>query len=299
MAINASASAILGNAAPAIAPIAPEADTRDLRFHPVDTTRPLRRLTASQRDAYNQLGYIAPLPVFTPAQATANLAAFDRLLAMFRDSGKDSYAINGYHTTCASIHDIVTNPVITDYVEDLLGSDVVAWGSHYFCKMPNDGKAVSWHQDAPYWPMDVSRTVTVWLAIDDVDEGNAAMQIIPGSHAHGALPRRASRPEEGNILWETVDGRVEDLGRPVSLNLRAGEVSLHSDLMVHGSVANPGPRRRCGLTIRYAPVTVRSKDGWNDNAIIVRGSDAGRHWRHHARPHGDSPFGTHKVIAAN
>ena len=42
--------------------------------------------------------------------------------------------------------------------------------------MPHDGKAVAWHQDASYWPLSPSKTVTVWLAIDDADVDNAVDQ---------------------------------------------------------------------------------------------------------------------------
>ena len=48
--------------------------------------------------------------------------------------------------------------------------------------MPGDGKTVSWHQDASYWPLTPSKSVTLWLAIDDADTENAAMRVIPGSH---------------------------------------------------------------------------------------------------------------------
>ena len=40
-------------------------------------------------------------------------------------------------------------------------------------------------RDAPYWPLVPQRTVTVWVAIYDVDEGNGAMQVLKGSHRHG------------------------------------------------------------------------------------------------------------------
>ena len=54
---------------------------------------------------------------------------------------------------------------------------MIAWGSHFFCKMPGDGKRVSWHQDASYWPLTPSKAVTVWLAIDDADAENACMRL--------------------------------------------------------------------------------------------------------------------------
>ncbi len=65
--------------------------------------------------------------------------------------------------------DVLTNPRVVAIISDLIGPSVVGWGSHFFCKMPRDGKTVSWHQDASYWPLTPSKAVTMWLAIDDAD----------------------------------------------------------------------------------------------------------------------------------
>ena len=134
-------------------------------------------------------------------------------------------------------------------VTDLLGDNVIAWGSHFFCKMPRDGKTVSWHQDASYWPLTPSHAVTVWLAIDDADRGNACMKFIPGSHRYGHLTYKMSEDSESNILDQTVEN-AEGIGQPVYDELQAGECSIHSDLLLHGSEANNSDRRRCGLTLR-------------------------------------------------
>jgi hypothetical protein len=69
--------------------------------------------------------------------------------------------------------------------------------------------------------------------------------------------------------------------------MRAGQISLHTDLLLHGSEPNLSSRRRCGLTMRYVPPDVRAHKGWNRNAIICRGGDPGGHWPQNARPDGD------------
>ena len=43
----------------------------------------------------------------------------------------------------------------------------------------------------------------------------------------------------------------------MSLNLKAGEISLHNDGLLHGSDANYSQRRRCGVTMRFSPVNVK------------------------------------------
>ena len=99
-------------------------------------------------------------------------------------------------------------------VADLLGPSVVAWGSHFFCKMPRDGKTVSWHQDASYWPLTPSKAVTMWLAVDDADRENACMRFIPGTHVLGHLTYKLSETDPSNVLNQTVPD-VENYGAPV------------------------------------------------------------------------------------
>ena len=56
-------------------------------------------------------------------------------------------------------------------------------------------------------------------------------------------------------------------GPPSDDELKAGEVSLHSDLLLHGSEANHSDRRRCGLTLRYCAADVRAGLGWNEKGV--------------------------------
>ena len=171
-------------------------------------------------------------------------------------------------------------------IKDLIGENVVGWGSHFFCKMPGDGKRVSWHQDSSYWPLTPSMAVTAWLAIDDATVENACMRYIPGSHHLGHLTYTLSENDEANVLNQTVPG-AENFGRPVDVELKAGEISIHSDLLLHGSEANQSNKRRCGLTLRYCPTIVRAGLGWNAKGVIVSGKDESGHWANPPRPQTD------------
>jgi ectoine hydroxylase-related dioxygenase (phytanoyl-CoA dioxygenase family) len=149
--------------------------------------------------------------------------------------------------------------------------------------MPRDGKSVAWHQDSSYWPLTPSKAVTVWLAVDDADVENACMRFVSGSHHFGAMTFRPSDPKEHNVLNQTIEN-VEQYGQFVDDCLKAGEISLHSDLLLHGSEANMSDRRRCGLTLRYAPVDVHAYMDWNLKGVWVSGSDPTGHWANRARP---------------
>src|SRR5262249_53053420 len=92
---------------------------RDLRFFPADPAK-ARTMTAAEGEHYNTHGYVKSFPIFTGAQVEANRRFFDDLLESFTKHGRDSYAINGYHTSCEGIYDIVKHPRILDLVEDIL-----------------------------------------------------------------------------------------------------------------------------------------------------------------------------------
>jgi hypothetical protein len=277
----------------------PAKEERDLSFKPVVNPAPLR-LTPAQIRSYNESGYVMPLEAFTPAEAVKNRAYFDDLLGKVQKarSDLDSYSINGFQTCCAGLYDIVTHPVILDCVQDLIGPDIVCWGSHFFCKQAHDPRKVAWHQDASYWPFTPARTVTVWLAIDDTDRENAAMMFLPGTHRQGHLKWRQVTKDKA-VLNQEIEN-AEQLGQPVYDVLKAGQFSLHADMLAHGSEPNGSDRRRCGLTVRYCPPTVRALNpDWTRGAVICRGTDPTGAWFPNPRPAGEDVSARVKVIGAN
>ena len=259
---------------------------RDLAFHPCTNAHPTA-LTPNQIDHFNQKGYVTGLDVFDSTEVTDIRTYFDDLLDRVIASGKDSYSLSSAHLVYGRVYDLLKAPRIVDMVGDLLGDDVIGWGGHFFCKMPGDGKRVSWHQDASYWPLTPSKTATMWLAIDDADPENANMRLIPGSHQKGHLTYRMSKEDEDNVLNQTVDDAETYGDAPVDITLKAGQASIHSDLLLHGSEANASERRRCGLTLRYCAADVRAQMGWQDKGIVVRGSDRSGHWTNQERPESD------------
>lgn len=258
---------------------------RDLRFHPSTTQLPTV-LTPLQIAAFNRDGYLAGIRIFSDEEITEIRRYFDDLLAKTLAAGGDSYSISTAHLRYGRVYDILTEPRIVGRVQDLIGEDVIAWGSHFFCKMPGDGKRVSWHQDSSYWPLTPSMAVTAWLAIDDATVENACMRYIPGSHQLGHLTYTLSENDEANVLNQTVPN-AESLGKPVDVQLKAGEISIHSDLLLHGSEANQSNKRRCGLTLRYCPAVVRAGLGWNAKGVVVSGKDESGHWANPPRPETD------------
>lgn len=272
--------------------------TENLEFEAVRNPAP-SRLSPAEIDHYNRLGYAAPFDAYSPTEIAAIRGYFDKLL---EDMGPDgALGINCYQARLSGLWDIATDPRILDYVEDIIGPNIICWATAVLSKPANSPKIVPWHQDASFWGLRPARTVTVWLAIDDADEENSAMQWIPGSHDKGHLPLEDSGDD---AVFHIQTANADELGKPVSDVLRAGQFSLHADMIVHGSPANHSTRRRCGLTLRYCPPEVRIVDPeWAQGveAIVCRGEDSSGHWQHHDRPDNDdiTATGSPHVIGNN
>jgi ectoine hydroxylase-related dioxygenase (phytanoyl-CoA dioxygenase family) len=94
---------------------------------------------------------------------------------------------------------------------------------------------------------------------------------------------RMTEAADQTVLNQEIEN-AERFGQPVDMELKAGEISVHADLLLHGSGANESDRRRCGLTLRYCAADVRAYDGWNAKGVIVSGRDASGHWANPPRP---------------
>ena len=249
---------------------------REIGFVPASCASPAV-LSQDQIRQYNETGYLMPFSGLDDQEIRETRAFFDGVLAAYIELGKTSYSISTAHLRFSRIYQLVHHPRIVTIVADLLGPNVVCWGSHFFCKMPRDGKRVPWHQDSTYWPLSPTKTVTVWLAIDDADPENANMKFIPRSHLHGLIDYDVT--EEVDTVLDLAVKNPHSYGdAEVDVALRAGQFSMHSDLLLHGSEGNVSDRRRCGLTIRYAAADVTTWYDWHRKGIVVRGENVGGHW---------------------
>jgi len=174
--------------------------------------------------------------------------------------------------------EICRHPRILDAVEAVLGPNLILVFSSVFIKEPFDPTEVAWHQDNSYWPsVHGTDVATLWLAIDDADKANAAMQVIPGSHqGHRELAMLPSG--ENQMLSRKVAVTAAEQESALTLSMRAGSLSIHDSFILHGSTANHSDRRRAGYTIRYCS----SDTAWVDTTahpipvFLVRGEAGAR-----------------------
>lgn len=235
------------------------------------------RLTHEQKEFYENNGYLIELPpVFNDQEVQELNIGFNKLTAMLGQDEVPSDIIM-WHRTSRWLYDICAHPQILDYVQDLLGPNFFLWGSEFITKSPNSEKVVPWHQDSYYWPLTPHNSVTVWLAFTDVDEGNAAMKVIPGTHKGGLVKHKIAY-ENSILSFDLEDGTFQE-DSAVSLIIPAGGLSLHDDAIIHGSPANHSDRWRIGCVIRYSSTDVKCDLDVNPNftSYLMRGEDKYQH----------------------
>lgn len=237
-------------------------------------------------EQWAERGYLPVVDVLAPDEATRCRARFD---ALEQEVGPEraEVRIRDRHLDVEFVWRLATHPRVLDAVEAVLGPDVVLLASNFFCKYPAEERGerfVAWHQDVTYWGLEPPRAITAWIAIDDADVENGCMSVVPGSHRLGVV-EHAKSGRAGNLLSvnQEVPDELVDGARAVSMPLRAGQMSLHDGMLLHGSHPNRSPRRRCGLAVRFTTPDVRqvapnSARGYY-RPVLLRGVD-----RHHHFP---------------
>jgi hypothetical protein len=227
-----------------------------------DSGRTRARLSAAEIERFHDEGLVIPDYRVPPAQLAMLREEVDALIARNPDVRPEQ--LSGAHNPWGQSARVVGSerllafcmlPEILDMVEQLIGPDIILWGSQLFCKPGGDGLPVPWHQDGQYWPLDPLATVTVRVAIDDSLPDNGCMRYIPGSHRDRRLVRHEFVSERDVALRQALPEVDERQARDDAL--RAGQISIHDVYLVHGSAANRSTRRRADYAIRYMPATSR------------------------------------------
>jgi ectoine hydroxylase-related dioxygenase (phytanoyl-CoA dioxygenase family) len=261
--------------------------------HPV-ASQANKVLTTDQVEAFRETGYHFPVRVMSAGDADAYREKLEEFEFEHGLIMKTPYRAKP-HMVLTWVNDLIRHPQIIDTVEDILGPNLLVWGTSFFIKEPNDPAYVSWHQDSTYWGLSHPDIVTAWIALTPSDIPNGAMRVVPGTHLKDQLPHTDTFAAN-NLLTRGQEVAVTvESDKAVDLLLDPGEMSLHHVRIVHGSEPNRAHYRRVGLAIRYVPTYVRQTEGPRDYATLVRGRDDFHHFEYEPLPKVD--MGAEEVAA--
>jgi len=134
---------------------------------------------------------------------------------------------------------------LVDAMMQLIGPNIKLASNQLTFKHPGDSHSYHWHQDNGYGPLLPETAVSCWLALDDVNQFNGCLWIIPGSHTRGNLTHLGGKSRERLAV-------VSDEERAVPIPLAAGECVLFHGLTLHMSKGNSTTKMRRAFFFRYA-----------------------------------------------
>lgn len=147
------------------------------------------------------------------------------------------------------------NSRMTEVLNSLLGPNTVLQSTKLNTKAPGGGQAVEWHQDWAFYPHTNDDMLAFGLMLEDVDEANGPLQVIPGTHKGPVL---AHTNKDGTFCGAIDPADPDfDYSKAVTLTGKAGDMTVHHVRMLHGSSPNNSDRNRYILFYEC-----RSADAW-------------------------------------
>lgn len=129
----------------------------------------------------------------------------------------------------------------------LLGEDVHTRGVEWFCKPAGSAHPTPPHQDNFYFCLTPPSVVTMWIALDVVDNTNGCLHYVPGSHKRGI--RDHGSTSIVGFSQGIVDFGDEEMEIEVPVHLQPGDCVVHHGNTIHRADPNPSDRTRRGFAL--------------------------------------------------
>jgi hypothetical protein len=123
--------------------------------------------------------------------------------------------------------------VVPKKLETLISLDEVSFiGGTYLVKPPSEKSALNPHQDSSHVNELDFFSVYAWIPLQDVDENNGALKILPESHRLNIKQRSLNVPWILEPYLKLMDEYM------VSIPMKAGQVLLFDAALIHSSPVN-------------------------------------------------------------
>jgi phytanoyl-CoA hydroxylase len=126
--------------------------------------------------------------------------------------------------------------------EALIGGPVIPKNMQYFDKPPQTSKPTPPHQDGYYFMLNPCSAVTMWLALDHVDEENGCVRYVRGSHSQVIREHRRTQTlgfSQGIVNYPTE----HDAEYEVAIPAEPGDLLVHHAMTIHRADQNRSVQR--------------------------------------------------------
>lgn len=225
----------------------------------------LPHLSDEQRAHYDEQGYARIPGVFPVAEMTALNDEVCRLQAAeAAEGGRTDGWLFRLGLRSPLMRDFCADPRLLALVDGIVKPGIAIFSAKLVPKLPHDDAVCHWHQDDA-WYVESSQSLSrmsVWVPLQDSDEENGCLRVVPRSHSWGPQPWQER--ESGHCAREIVAPENFDFSQAVPVRAKAGDVVMFSALTWHGSLGNRSERLRHAFVVSYqeAPVEGGNEDQW-------------------------------------
>ncbi|MCC7350314.1 MAG: phytanoyl-CoA dioxygenase family protein [Phycisphaerales bacterium] len=161
------------------------------------------------------------------------------------------------------------HPSLHPLLKAFIGQEPVAVQSMFYFKPPG-ARGQDLHQDNFYLRVKPDTCMAAWIAIDDADEENGGMVVVPGTQN-----MEIACPEPSDRSRFFTDHHIEPPPgmKPVATNLKAGDVLFFNGSLIHGSYENSSKDRfRRSLICHYVPDNSSELSQWYTTRLRFDGT---------------------------
>lgn len=171
------------------------------------------------------------------------------------------YFVGGYKPDDTELGAFIFSDLMAQITAATLGDNVYLFHEQYVVKAAEKGGKFSWHQDSGYVGHEHKPYLTCWVTLDDVNEENGTVYLLPYDRA-GTKARVEHRfDEETN---DKVGYFGDDAGDPIVCP--AGSIACFSSTVFHRSGPNTTDKMRRVYLPQYSGEPILKADGsglWN------------------------------------
>jgi len=226
------------------------------------------RLNPQQIQEFDREGYLFFPGLFTREEIKVLTDEVPRLYAQGRPENvreKDSDAVRtnfAAHMYSYPFARLARHPRMVEPIMQLFGEELYMHQFKINGKMAFDGDVWQWHQDYGTWKNDDlmpdARAMNVAIFLDEVNEFNGPLMLIPGSHKLGVIEADHDTSTTSYPLWtinhDTIRKLVER-GGIVAPKGPPGSMILFHSCLVHASTSNLSPWNRVSVYLSLCAVS--------------------------------------------
>ncbi len=205
------------------------------------------------RQTYNRDGFVVIRGFLPPDELRLlqdNLDRYIREVVPGLPDGDAFYDDKSRPETLKQLNRIAQDPFFAEYIrhplwntaaEKLLGEPAQAEGGEWFNKPPRTNHPTPPHQDNYYFCLNPPQVLTMWLALDVVDEENGCLRYVRGSHLVPLRPH--NRTKTLGFSQGISDYSDSDRERELPIPAQPGDVLIHHGNTIHRADPNRSATR--------------------------------------------------------